>query len=206
MQVFLRLALCAAALTAATAPAVAATVVNTGTPAGNTQWTLNPSQSLAGRFTVAAPTVLRNIYGYIKGYSAATTGTISIYSDGPVPSAANLLFSSTVALSANVEGWQGVTNRNWAVGSGNYWVGFASNGLNSMRNQAPAPLGNYAFTSANGNWNQFNGLRFGVQIDDTIPSLGGVPEPMSWALMILGFGVIGGALRRRGAMTRTAFA
>lgn len=35
-------------------------------------------------------------------------------------------------------------------------------------------------------------------------SLGGVPEPTSWALMILGFGVIGAAMRRRRAQVRTA--
>lgn len=35
-------------------------------------------------------------------------------------------------------------------------------------------------------------------------TLGGVPEPTSWALMILGFGVIGGAMRRRRAQVRTA--
>jgi hypothetical protein len=32
---------------------------------------------------------------------------------------------------------------------------------------------------------------------------GGVPEPMTWALMILGFGVIGGAMRRRAAPAMT---
>ena len=37
---------------------------------------------------------------------------------------------------------------------------------------------------------------------------GGVPEPATWAMMILGFGLIGGALRQRQAATkvRVAFA
>jgi hypothetical protein len=34
--------------------------------------------------------------------------------------------------------------------------------------------------------------------------LGGVPEPMTWALMILGFGVIGAGMRRRSVTTMQA--
>ncbi|WP_185965043.1 PEPxxWA-CTERM sorting domain-containing protein [Glacieibacterium frigidum] len=34
---------------------------------------------------------------------------------------------------------------------------------------------------------------------DVAPPVGGVPEPASWALMIGGFGLVGGAMRRRGA-------
>ncbi|KQT34617.1 hypothetical protein ASG29_00090 [Sphingomonas sp. Leaf412] len=37
-------------------------------------------------------------------------------------------------------------------------------------------------------------------------SLAGVPEPTTWALMILGMGAIGGAMRRRAAKTTVAFA
>ena len=36
--------------------------------------------------------------------------------------------------------------------------------------------------------------------------LGGVPEPATWALMILGFGAVGGAMRRRNAKTSVRFA
>ena len=39
---------------------------------------------------------------------------------------------------------------------------------------------------------------------DSVSLTAGVPEPMTWALMILGFGLIGGAMRRRvGATTTT---
>ena len=37
-----------------------------------------------------------------------------------------------------------------------------------------------------------------------VPTLGGVPEPASWAMLILGFGIIGGAMRRRRATYRPA--
>jgi hypothetical protein len=35
---------------------------------------------------------------------------------------------------------------------------------------------------------------------------GGVPEPATWAMMILGFGVVGGAMRRRRTTVRVAYA
>lgn len=37
-------------------------------------------------------------------------------------------------------------------------------------------------------------------------NFGAVPEPATWAFMILGFGLIGGALRRRKATVRMAYA
>lgn len=42
-------------------------------------------------------------------------------------------------------------------------------------------------------------IRYGgvVEIDDGGPGAGGIPEPSSWALMILGFGGAGALLRRR---------
>ena len=50
-----------------------------------------------------------------------------------------------------------------------------------------------------------SGLAFaGVTINDT--PIGVVPEPSTWALMILGFGAIGGAMRRRKASTAVRFA
>lgn len=38
----------------------------------------------------------------------------------------------------------------------------------------------------------------------TFQLLAGVPEPTTWAMMILGFGVVGGAMRRRKAQTKVA--
>ena len=40
----------------------------------------------------------------------------------------------------------------------------------------------------------------------TFPGAGGVPEPASWALMITGFGLAGGAIRRRRETVRVTFA
>jgi hypothetical protein len=48
-------------------------------------------------------------------------------------------------------------------------------------------------------------IRYAAIDSGTLP--GGVPEPTTWALMILGFGAVGGAMRRRNtAHARAAFA
>ena len=42
---------------------------------------------------------------------------------------------------------------------------------------------------------KINGFTY---IDPANPNSGAVPEPGTWALLILGFGAIGGAMRRKG--------
>ena len=58
----------------------------------------------------------------------------------------------------------------------------------------------------NSSWGEFSGY-VPVSIHaDFITSAMGVPEPATWALMILGFGAVGGAMRRRQAKTTVRFA
>ena len=45
-----------------------------------------------------------------------------------------------------------------------------------------------------------------AQILDAYFGVGGIPEPTTWAMMIGGFGVVGGALRRRRATTQVTYA
>ncbi|WP_185965042.1 PEPxxWA-CTERM sorting domain-containing protein [Glacieibacterium frigidum] len=44
----------------------------------------------------------------------------------------------------------------------------------------------------------------GINFIDLTPPVGGVPEPGTWALMIGGFGLVGGAMRRRTALATVA--
>lgn len=68
-----------------------------------------------------------------------------------------------------------------------------------------ANLGHFVWNNSsnphgNSSWNYFfnaGNARFEAVF-------GAVPEPTTWAMMILGFGVIGGAMRRRKAQIRTA--
>jgi hypothetical protein len=66
-----------------------------------------------------------------------------------------------------------------------YW-----NGLTDARDLADAPLANVSLTSASG----FD-YRFASPLSPSLSA--GVPEPSSWALMLVGFGLAGGAIRRR---------
>jgi hypothetical protein len=67
------------------------------------------------------------------------------------------------------------------------------------------------------NWSGIDNLRFSISggtpsglpgagnyfAVDNLSLTAGVPEPMTWALMILGFGLVGGAMRRRNGVTST---
>ena len=70
--------------------------------------------------------------------------------------------------------------------SGNQISGFTNGVVTYNTHGGPAIVG-ATFTSGQNSF-EFDNL-----------ARGGVPEPATWALMILGFGAIGGALRRRGA-------
>jgi hypothetical protein len=57
--------------------------------------------------------------------------------------------------------------------------------------------GTFSYRADTGNGNVGPIASANGQFDAAIvPALGGVPEPMTWLMMIAGFGVIGGALRR----------
>lgn len=79
----------------------------------------------------------------------------------------------------------------------------ASNSINWQRfsynfagTGSPVRIGLYASLDAASS-------QFGVGLDNVVlegferPPVGGVPEPMSWALLTAGFGVVGAAMRRR---------
>ena len=69
-----------------------------------------------------------------------------------------------------------------------------------IRSIGPLALGAGTYTVTVRGFSQPDGNYNGVL------SLGAVPEPATWAFMILGFGLIGGALRRRRAAATTTVA
>lgn len=194
----------AAALALSSVSAEAALVVDTGAaPATGPNYTLAPTQDLAGYFTLGSAITVTSVKGFING-TGGSTGTIRIYSDAALPDNANLLFSSTFTTVATpIEGlWQGVTGQNWALAAGNYWVSFSSTGDDGMFDGVASPLANYAYTGS-GNWNQYSALNVGVQIES---GTGAVPEPATWAMMIGGFGMVGGSMRYRRRKITVSFA
>lgn len=74
---------------------------------------------------------------------------------------------------------------------------------------SPTSNGRVTYTVAAGDA-LITGARFTSTSDsfefDTLASNGAVPEPATWGIMILGFGAIGGAMRRRRDCNALAFA
>lgn len=178
-------------------PAAANYAVDTGAPLAN-DIQLSKSQSLAGYFTLTSALEVSSVEGFISGLDSV--GTITIYSDAAVPAASNALFSASFAILASPGAWQGVFGQKWQLNAGSYWVGFSNAGNgNFMKGFAPAPLPQYAFSTGSAwtlNDPSSAASAIGVRIDGN-RFVASVPEPASWALMIAGFGAIGGLSRNR---------
>ena len=195
-------------------PSMATYVVDTGTPSvGGTNWSLRPGQSLAGFFTLTSATVVTSVEGFIDPFVedfrdpfvTIANLSVTIYSDGPVPGPSRGLYS--YAFKANpalkTGAWQGVFGKSQLLAAGGYWVGFATDGFSAMRGSAPTPLAKYAFGTDSGGWSESGYLTVGVRIAGTPAVDGAIPEPASWAMMIAGFGMVGGAMRRKKALIVT---
>ncbi|MFM6852519.1 MAG: PEPxxWA-CTERM sorting domain-containing protein [Sphingopyxis sp.] len=93
----------------------------------------------------------------------------------------------------------------------NYTLALASGGTATGAVQAGFAYQNYVFGQTINSVTLTNGTNAYMTIDniatDVAAVAGGVPEPMTWGLMILGFGMIGGAMRRRArTQVRVAYA
>ena len=194
--------------TAFATPAAAAILVDTGTPTSGASYSMVSTQSLAGLFTLSEQTLITSVQGFI-GSNFNANGSIAIYSGGVNPDFGSLLFSanyaifSTAFVSGPVPGtWQGVFGVNQILAAGQYWAVFGSDSPNGrMFLSAPNPLSQYA-AQIPGGWNQLGSQAgLGVRIDGiarpVVNPPGAVPEPGTWAMMLIGFGAIGGALRAR---------
>ena len=189
--------------TALSTPATAAILVDTGQPRSGSNYSMANGTLLAGLFTLNAGTTVTSVEGFIGGMTDAN-GKISIYTGGVDPKFSGLLFSANYTIASAFTGaWRGVFGQSWNLAAGQYWVVFESDGANQMFIDAPNPLAQYAVLSPQGpDWIQLGSrASMGVRITDNAavppPTPGAVPEPGTWAMMLLGFGVVGGALRAR---------
>lgn len=188
-----------AATLAIAAPAQAATIVDTGTPTGKDGViALNPSQKLAGRFSLTSATLLTDIQGFIGSSTNSEEITIAI-SDG-VTTPGNVLYSGALTAVSNAS-FQGLSGLNWMLDAGNYWVSFASSGYSSMVPGAPRPMSQTAYTDTRWGWQSYP-MSMGVRISGVAAA---VPEPTTWAMMIVGFSLIGTATRYRRRKVTVAY-
>ena len=193
-------------------PVRAAYLIDTG-PAVYTSGglALSSQQKLAGWFNLTKNSTLKSIEGYIGGFGG--NANISIYSNIFDPN--TLVFSSPFSTKASYfnggDTWQGAYNLNWNLNPGSYWVAFSSDGFDWMSfTGIPNPLSGYASASNYTSWQwQMSGNSFGVRIAGSQGSdtTGGVPEPATWAMMIVGLGAVGATMRgkaRRRVRAQTA--
>ena len=199
------------------ATAAATTIVDTGTPTevGGGSSLVNTGgrfQRLAAQFTLDRPATLTAIEGYLVGQRLRSTFHITLTTSviagfNTIPG--STLFSAQATSSSdNFADWSGLSGLNWAVNPGDYWVVFSVNPGDSfngyMPNGAPSPVGAEAFfNQGSTQWQQKErglGVRIAGNLGDLPPPPPpppGVPEPDTWAMMILGFALIGGTMRRR---------
>lgn len=190
------LAAIAAATLAWTSTAQAGTIVDTGAASTSVSdaRSVTSSRQVAAFFELNKGATVNGVFGWIGGAEGARL-TASIYSEIDfVP--ATLLYSTNFVNTGNI-GWQGSDSLNWKLDAGTYWVVFAAGDAKTsyLPNGAANPLVAYLRGNSDDGWLRLSKASLGVRL--TGVTGGAVPEPASWALMIGGFGLAGGAIRSR---------
>ena len=186
----------------------AAVILDTGTPAPSTGGGVgfNQFQWLAGRVVLGSDAVLSGIETYLN---IATPGDfrISVYSDDRTR-VGSLVYSATATTALQREaGWMGASGLNWGLVAGAYWIAIEADavGISGWVLNAPSPLGVHAFKDIPGDrpWLNQPGFNLAFRVYGegggpvTSPALpvSGIPEPSTWAMLIVGFGLAGAGLR-----------
>jgi len=190
-----KLMIAAAFVAVSAAPAFAG---NLGFETGDlTDWTANgPSGALGsyGAFTPVSGSFLGAVQaGLGDGAYTTLSQTFTLGAGGTISGFAGfqandyLPFDDSGYLAVN-----GIHLLDWSVGSvGNY----GNSGWNAFNFTALA-AGNYTLELGVANHGD-NGFSSGAVLDAVSVTPGTVPEPASWAMMLGGFGLIGGAMRAR---------
>jgi hypothetical protein len=198
--------LTAATLLAASLPAFAATVVDTGTPNGSPVGALafDSIDWAAAQVTFTQASQVDAIQGHVLGGAAGETFDVTLFADDAAQGPGTALYTATATFGS--DGWNGVAGLSgWTVAAGSYWVGFEIQGDDTLGSSsvtgalldlgAPDPLAQTATTN-DGGWSyQDNGtpaLSLGVRVDASAVSA--VPWPSSASLMLAGL-VLLSALR-----------
>ena len=128
---------------------------------------------------------------------------------------------ATCIVSQAIIGGAGAQFCNTGTGAREVGVAGGDSGGGSFINGQVASVNSYGLTfgsafgdqdnNLNSSWGEFSGyvpvwLHEQWIRSNLVPTVGGIPEPTTWAMMIGGFGVVGGSLRRRSAKTAAAAA
>jgi hypothetical protein len=203
------------------APAQAATLAATGAGATNCISdcsTIYINQSLAGRFTLASASAISGVEGWLAAGATQSIG-ITIWSGANKPTEMLYQGSFTFNVTNNTyyqSSWAGLSGVDWTLDAGDYWVSFSSsnpgNNAPVMSRAVGGQAAAYSIYHPGEGWSAAYGQGGGSSV--SFPAMGfrifgealasDVPEPASWAMMLGGFGLIGGAMRSR-RRTRVSF-
>jgi hypothetical protein len=183
--------------------AQAATVVDTGTPNNHgASLALDSTNWLAGQVTFNQALQITSVQVYLDDiFGDGGNFNLALYSDNGNNMIGGQLYTGVATYEST--GWNGLSNLNWAVSSGKYWVGIevdadSSTNLlapqyvaNQLTNTAFSPDGGYSYSYRNISGTGVNSnLSFGVQV-------AAVPEPETYAMLLVGLGLMGFWARRK---------
>jgi hypothetical protein len=186
-------------MTAAATQAYAGTL-GTDTPTGGAVGglVLDGANWLAGQVSFGQDSQIQGIQAFVNDMGAGGNFTIALYDDSTSHLPGNLLTSWSASFTsspdANGSGWSGLSNLNYNVTAGKYWVALEVQGSDTFSGVAPGtlsdPLAKYAFNDGGFSGYQAMTESFGLQVT-------AVPEPESYAMLLAGLGMIGLIASRR---------
>jgi PEP-CTERM motif len=183
----------------APAPASADVLLNTITGSfqpGTGGDIIAPVQSPGIEFSSATATVVTEIKAFIGTNAGSGTVTIGIMGDSAgVPSGTFIDSITTTAASATPID---LTSLNWSIDAGTpYWLAATSNSDN-VSWQAGSSIGSVGVNQNNAaGWTVIPGAHLPQAEIFASPISSSVPEPSTWAMMILGFAGVGFMAYRR---------
>jgi len=174
---------------------------------------------------IASPAFAQNITGTLNFGALGGTNYFDP-TNGGVPAGYGNTGSATVAIGSGVEfGYQDGANLDTANFTGTsltitdqtfssaspFFMTFTSNVAGFFNNAAFSSNGFGGSFSVSGNTLTFSAPTVGTPQTRTsvitfAGATGAVPEPATWAMMVLGFGAVGASLRRRAPQVRVRYA
>lgn len=215
----LKKSLALVALSCMAAPASAVTVIiDTGINPAQKVFTrpVNGDTVLLGQFSLAHGSIIDQILAYGRVVTAGM-GFFGLYANNAnnTPSSTPIYRKDQFYAVTPKNGYYGVggltptTSLNWQVAGGTYWVGVGqsvkgNSFTSTIRGEAPNPLGLEGSFKPKG-YVATNGADLSWKLSgNTIAAA--VPEPATWAMMLLGFGMIGSVMRTTRRKPKVSYA